>query len=102
MWIPSHKYSSKVISEVAPESYNVQISQGTLRRNRRQLIASPPAVNDELEVFPDILTSDEPAIEPSSISEQSSQPLFPLNNETVRTRTGRTFKPPQCQGQGQI
>ena len=76
-WIPSHKCSGKVISEVAPESYNVQTSQGTLGRNRRQLIASSPAVNDELEVCPDILTCDEPAIKSSSISEQSSQPPFP-------------------------
>ena len=83
---------------MAPRSYNVQTSQGALRRNCRQLIVSPTAVSDQFDVFPDILTSDEPAIEPPSISEQSLQPPLPTEQSadgTVRTRSGRTSKPPQ-------
>ena len=98
VWIPSHKCTGKVITEVAPRSYTVQTSKGTLRRNRRQLIMSSSTVSDNLDMIPDIPTSNESAIEPPNVSKQSSQPSLPPEpsaDGTIHTRSGRTSRPPQ-------
>jgi len=92
------KCTGKVITEVAPKSYTVQISQGMLRQNRCQLILSPSTANDDLGMIPDIPTSDTSAVEPRSITEQSAQPPLPSEpsaDGTVRTRSGRTSRPTQ-------
>jgi len=96
--MPDHKCTGKVVSEVAPRSYTVQTSQGTLRRNRRQLVVSPTVSRDDIDIIPDIPTSNEPAIEQPTVIEQSLQPAVPSippANGTVRTRSGCTSRPPQ-------
>jgi len=95
VWMPDHKCTGKVVSEVARRSYTVQTSQGTLRRNRRQLV-SPTVSRDD--IIPDMPTSNEPAIEQPTVIEQSPQPALPSvppPNGTVHTRSGRTSRPPQ-------
>ena len=66
VWIPSHKCTGEVITEVTPRSYTVQTSQGTLRRNHRHLILSPSIASDDLDMIPDIPTSDGSVVEPPS------------------------------------
>ena len=95
VWIPDHKCTGKVVSEVAPRSYTVQISQGTLRINRRQFIMSPTTLGDELYMLPDISTSNESASKQPTVSEQSLKPSLPPSDGTECSKSRRTSRPPQ-------
>ena len=90
VWIPDHKCSGKVVSQVGPRSYKVLVPSGTLRRNRRHLIVSPNeqfANDDEdLDFIPDLS---------EDINLHAPQPpVPPTRSGTVLTRSGRASRPP--------
>ena len=78
-WLPDFETEAVVEEEVAPRSYNVSTPQGTVRRNRRNLIQAPDQENGD------------PMSEgPAEHTEQSQAP----REEPVRRQSGRVSQPP--------
>ena len=82
VWLPDQQSAGRVVAENAPRSCDVKTPAGQYRRNRRHVIPLPvtkPSIEDNQSnnVCSDLNTSP------------------PANDiDTVRTRSGRTVKPP--------
>ena len=90
VWIPDHNCMGKVINKVGPRSYQVETKFGTLRRNRRHLIAlpgKPAGVDTDIDVIPDLPNS--------SHSITNSEPEPPPQHRIIHTRSGRVSRPPK-------
>ena len=82
VWLPDQQSAGRVVAENAPRSYDVETPAGQYRRNRRHVIPLPVT---------------EPSIEDNQSDNVCSDPNTspPANDiDTVRTRSGRTVKPP--------
>ena len=82
VWLPDQQRAGQVVAENAPRSYDVETPVGQYRRNRRHVIPLPVT---------------EPSIEDNQSDNVCSAPNTspPANDiDTVRTRSGRTVKPP--------
>ena len=78
-WLPDFETEAVVEEEVAPRSYNVSTPQGTVCRNRRNLIQAPEQENGD------------PMSEgPAEHTEQSQAP----REEPVRRQSSRVSRPP--------
>ena len=78
-WLPDFQTEAVVEEEIAPRSYNVSTAQGTVRRNRRDLIQSPNQEN-----------SDPVSEGPGEQTEQSEAP----REEPVQRQSSRVSRPP--------
>jgi len=93
VWIPDHKCSGRVVSQVGPHSYKVLVPSGTLRRNRRHLIVSP---NEQFTIDEDLDLDFMPHLSEDINDHAPRLPEPPTRSGTVFTRSGRDSRPPQC------
>ena len=89
MWIPENKSNGTIIEQSHPRSYTVRVQNGTIRRNRRDLIVLPdPQESDSTEELNTERESQEQA------PNNSEPDTAPTENGTRKTRSGRVSKPP--------
>ena len=74
VWIPDRQLEAVVQEEVAPRSYNVSTPDGTVRRNRRDLIQMPES--SEVHTQESDETTSEPPVRRST---RVSRPLERLD-----------------------
>ncbi|XP_064477447.1 uncharacterized protein K02A2.6-like [Ornithodoros turicata] len=120
VWIPEMKTKGRVVGKTAePRSYTVETPRGTLRRNRRQLIAIPPTPSENQTwksptipspspvpaEFKTAITGTGDSVEHGEVTQptESGQPsqtqqgntdITPTSNVKV-SRYGRRIKPPR-------
>ena len=82
VWITDEKAEGIVNKEIAERSYQIETTKGTVRRNRKHLVALPDTKEEQ--------TS------PSSNKEStdSAEPVGPVEKIPVTTRSGREVKVP--------
>ena len=74
VWIPDRQSEAVVQEEVAPQSYNVSIPDGTVRRNRRDQIQMPESSEERVQESDE--TKSEPPVRRST---RVSRPLERLD-----------------------
>lgn len=92
VWVPDHNCSGEVVTQVGPRSYQVKISSGILRRNRRHLIISP---NEQLNNEVDLDNLPEVSNNTSTTTQVPEPHSPPTQDRTVYTRSGRASRPPK-------
>ena len=89
VWIPENKSEGTVVEQSNPRSYTVRVQDGTIRRNRRNLIVLPDPQESE---------STEEQSKEGNCQEQTQDTggteTIPVDGGTQKTRSGRVSKPP--------
>ena len=90
VWIPENKSNGTIIEQSNPRSYNVRVENGTIRRNRRDLIVLPdPQESDSTEE-----QNTERESQEQVLNNNGEPDTAPTENGTRKTRSGRVSKPP--------
>ena len=85
VWLPDQQSTGQVITQDAPRSYNTETPSGQYRRNRHHIIPLPATespVDNSVNIPPD------------NVSPTSETTAPTHDTDTVKTRSGRTVKPP--------
>ena len=82
VWIPEREAGGTVEKESSTRSYTVQTEDGTLRRNRRDLILVPNTAEAQPSTNTESSLADQPQVE------------SPSATDGTKTRSGRVSKPP--------
>jgi transposase InsO family protein len=91
VWIPARQTEGEVQREVAPQSYEVEQDEGSLRRNRRDLIRLPSSEEDQSESSDYVEQSDSS----ESTSNESNSTESNSNAQPTLRRSSRTSQPPE-------
>ena len=88
-WIPENKSKGTIVDQSNPRSYTVRIQDGTIRRNRRDLIVLPDPQESDC-------TEDQNKEKDCQEQTQGSRDSNsdPAKSGTQKTRSGRVSKPP--------
>ena len=90
VWIPESKSEGTIVEQSDPRSYTVRVQNGTIRRNRRDLIVLP---DPQESVSPEEQNSDGNGQE--QIQNDRNSDATSTETETRKTRSGRVSKPPE-------
>ena len=89
VWIPENKSNGTIIEQSNPRSYTVRVQDGTIHRNRRDLIVLPdPQESDRTEEQNTERESQE------QVQNNRDPDTAPTENGTRKTRSGIVSKPP--------
>lgn len=89
VWIPENKSEGTIVEQSNPRSYTVRVQDGTIRRNRRDLIVLPDPQESDC-------TEDQNKEKDCQQQTQGSKDSNsdPAESGTQKTRNGRVSKPP--------
>ena len=104
VWIPANEEEGEVQGEVAPHSYQVEQEEGSIRRNRRDLILLPDSGEDQSETSD--LTEQSETNETNESNSNEPNTNEPNTNESISNkstsnarpalrRSSRTSQPPE-------
>lgn len=97
VWLPDRRAEATVREEVGPQSFQVESSDGSYRRNRRDIIRLPDP--SEVEEMDSTLPDETPtSAQPSGTSETIEPPnetIDPPNETTEPRRSSRASRPPE-------
>ena len=90
VWIPESKSEGTIVEQSDPRSYTVRVQNGTIRRNRRDLIVLP---DSQESVSPQEQNSDGNGH--VQIQDNRNSDATSTETGTRKTRSGRVSKPPE-------
>ena len=90
VWIPENKSEGTIVEQSDPRSYTMRVQNGTIRRNRRDLIVLP---DPRESVSPEEQNSDGNGQEQTQ--DDRNTDTTSSETGTRKTRSGRTSKPPE-------
>jgi hypothetical protein len=98
VWMPARQTEGEVQREVAPQSYEVEQDEGSIRRNRRDLIRLPSSGEDQSESSDHVEQSESNSNESTSnevTSNESNSAESNSNTQPMLRRSSRTSRPPE-------